>query len=303
MHFEGEMQGSSRKKSGSFLRAKQSVQPMVCPFGNALCVDSAHSAVKKRRNDLNAKNAKYYAKNAIERKMKRLIAHLIYRTLGILLVALTVAPVAAQIVVDQCDTMEFSVTSRPSIDETHFVWAIYNSSPTITDVLDPTTALDPAIMFVDGQYAGRKVKVTGLNPGKYYVRIHVVDEISCTDNIEMYVMEVIETIPEIVLEGDSVCIGEPVVVKIIFTGLGPYTIDYGYGDELTGNVVNMNGVIVDGPEYSLPIIDPLPVGPQTFWVIKVEDDCKAYEYPVVDRPRTGILIYPKPTNSKIYVND
>ncbi len=233
--------------------------------------------------------------------MKKLIYHIICLILGILLVTLTVTPAAAQIVVDQCDTMEFSVVSRPSIDETHFVWAIYNSSDDSTDVLDPAGSLDPVLTFVDGQYAGRTVQVIGLQSGKYYVRIHVWDEVTCTDNIEMYVMEVIETVPEIVLEGDSVCIGEPVIVKIIFTGVGPYTIDYGYGDELTGNVVNMNGVIVDGPEVTIPIMNPLPVGSSTFWVIKVEDDCKAYEYPVDERPRSGIIIYPKPTNSKIYL--
>ena len=238
--------------------------------------------------------------------MKRLIYHIIYLALGILLVTLTVKNSTAQIVVDQCDTMEFSVVSRPSIDETHFVWGIYNASTDPTDILDPAGTLDPALYFVDGMYAsgeGRTVKVTGLGPGKYYVRIHVWDEVNCTDNIEMYVMDVVETIPEIVLEGDSVCIGEPVVVKIIFTGVGPYTIDYGYGDELTGNVVNMNGVIVDGPEYTLPITDPLPVGETTFWVIKVEDDCKAYEFPIDERPNIGVLIYPKPTSSQIYLKE
>ena len=235
--------------------------------------------------------------------MKRLIYHIIRLALGIIPVVLTVAPAMAQIVVDQCDTMEFSVTSRPSIDESHFVWAIYNSSETPTDVLDPTGALDPAITFVDGQYAGRTVEVTGLEPGKYYVRIHVWDEVACTDNVEMYVMDVIETVPEIVLEGDSVCIGEPTSIRIIFTGVGPYEIDYSYGDALTGNVVNMNGVIVDGPEVTIPIMDPLPVGPTTFWIMKVSDDCKVYTYEEDERPSTGILIYPIPKHSRIYLKE
>jgi len=222
---------------------------------------------------------------------------------GILLVMLAVANAGAQIVVEQCDTMEFSVTSRPNIPETNFVWAIYNSSPNPTDVLDPTTSLDPALYFTNGQYEGRKVSVVNLEPGEYYVRIEVWDEISCTNNVEMYVMEVIEKIPEIVLEGDSVCIGDPAVVKIIFTGVGPYTIDYTYGDAITGNVVNMNGVVVDGPEVVIPILDPLPEGETTFWLMSVEDDCRAYEYPIEERPGTGILIYPKPTNSQIYQID
>lgn len=239
--------------------------------------------------------------------MKRLITHIIYLALGILLVVLTVENSTAQIVVDQCDTMEFSVTSRPNIPETHFVWGIYEASPNPTDILDPAGTLDPALYFVDGMYAsgedpnlGRTVKVTGLEPGKYYVRIHVVDEASCTDNIEMHLMEVIETAPQIVLEGDEACIGEPVVVRIIFSGTGPYEVNYSYGDELTGNVVNMNGT-TDGSEIFIPIMSPLPVGETKFWVMEVTDDCKVYTYEEDERPNTGILIFPKPVNSPIYL--
>lgn len=234
--------------------------------------------------------------------MKKLIYHIIVRTLGILLAVLAVAPAMAQIVVNQCDTMEFSVTSRPSIDDTHFVWAIYNSSPNPVNVLDPAGALDPAIAFVDGQYAGRTVQVIGLQPGKYYVRIHVWDEISCTDNVEMYVMEVIETKPEMELFADSVCIGDPATVRIIFTGLGPYTIDYSYGDEITGNVVNMNGV-VEGPEAVIPIQNPLPVGITEFWITQIIDQCTTYIIAPEDVQKAKVLIYPKPSNSRIFVKD
>jgi len=236
--------------------------------------------------------------------MAKRFAHIITTALlGIILVALSVANASAQIVIDECDTMEFEVVSRPSIDESHFVWGIYTASDSAKDVLDPAETLDPALYFVDGQYAGRKVRVAGLEPGKYYVRIHVWDEVTCTDNINMYVMEVLEKIPELELLGDSVCIGDPATVRIIFTGVGPYTIDYTYGDAITGNVVNVNGVIVDGPEVTIPIMEPLPVGETTFWVIKVEDDCKAYEYPVDERPGTGIMIYPKPVKQPIYLKE
>ena len=234
--------------------------------------------------------------------MKKLIYHIIVRTLGILLAVLAVAPAMAQIVVNQCDTMEFSVTSRPSIDDTHFVWAIYNSSPNPVNVLDPAGALDPAIAFVDGQYAGRTVQVIGLEPGKYYVRIHVWDEISCTDTVEMYVMEVLETIPEVELYADSVFIGEPATVKIVFTGLGPYTIFYSYGDEITGNVVNMNGV-VEGPEAVIPIQNPLPVGITEFWITQIIDQCTTYIIAPEEVQKAKVRIYPKPSNSRIFVKD
>ena len=114
-------------------------------------------------------------------------------TLGILLVVLAVHSnvMAQHIQVEQCDTFQFSIVSRPNIDDLNFEWAIYNSSPNPTDVLDDATRLDPVAYFVDGQYLGRTVRVANLPVGTYYVRIHVWDEITCTDNIELYVMEVL----------------------------------------------------------------------------------------------------------------
>ena len=233
--------------------------------------------------------------------MKRKFQHIIILALILLSVFAAVEKSAAKVVVEQCDTMEFSVTSRPNIDDTHFVWGIYNSSDGPTDVLDPAGTLDPAIHFVDGQYAGRSVKVVGVEPGRYYVRIHVWDEISCTDNIEMYVMDVIEVIPEVELYGDSVCVGEAATVRIVFSGVGPYNIEYGFGDENTGNVINLNGTVT-GPEVTIPLTG-LPAGPQTFWIISIEDDCRAYEYPIDERPTVVVIIYPKPRNSQIYLKE
>lgn len=234
--------------------------------------------------------------------MYRLKQHIIHLILGIILVVLAVANATAQIAIQECDTMTFSVSSRPNIPETHFVWGIYNASPTPTDVLDPATTLDPALYFVDGQYAGRTVKVTGLAPGEYYVRIHVWDEVSCTDNIEMYLMEVLESDLDMEVYADSVCIGDPTNVYIRFTGRGPYTVTYTIGDAVTPSVFNLNGDAV-GPEITIPILEPLPEGETTFWVISVDDGCKAYEYPESERPSTGIVIFPKPAQQPIYIKE
>jgi len=229
--------------------------------------------------------------------MKRFIAYIIYLTLGILPVVLTVENSSAQIVVNQCDTMEFSVTSRPSIDDTHFVWAIYTSSPTPKDVLDPAGALDPVLTFANGMYAGRTVKVVGLDPGKYYVRINVWDEITCTDNVEMYLLEVIENLPEAELVGDSVCIGEQAYIKIIFSGTAPFDVKYTFGDGTT--VVNLNGITES--ERTIPI-DPFPVGETKVWIMEVTDNCTVRSYEA-DPQKVGVLIYPKPKNSKIYLKE
>lgn len=231
--------------------------------------------------------------------MKKLITHIIRLTLAFIPLVLTVANASAQIEVNQCDTMEFSVVSRPGIPQTHFVWAIYNSSDSPTDVLDPAGALDPAIHFVGGQYAGSSVLVTGLEVGKYYVRINVWDEISCTDNIEMYVMEVLDTELEAELFGDSLCIGDPAMVKIIFTGIGPYNITYTYGDG--SNVVNLNGI--SEPEYYIPFTElPILTTTTQFWIMEVSNDCKVRSYES-EPQKVGVVIFPKPSNSKIYLKE
>lgn len=221
--------------------------------------------------------------------------------LGIALVLLSVAQASAQIVVEQCDTMEFSVVSRASIPETHYVWAMYNSSTDPVDVLDPATSLDPALFFVDGQYAGSTVQVLGLQAGTYYLRIQVWDEVTCTDNVEMYVIEIIESQLSVDLYADSVCVDEqPPYVRVVFTGKGPYNIEYSTDDGLT--TVNMNGITED--EITIPITDPLPVGETTFWVMSLEDNCRAIEYTLEeDRPSTGIIIYPLPDKQPIYLKD
>ncbi len=224
---------------------------------------------------------------------------------GVVLLLLTVASASAQIIVEQCDTMTFSVDSREYISETRFVWGIYEASELPVDILDTIGLLESDTYFVDGLYAsgvGKTVKVTGLDPGKYYVRIHVWNEEDCTDNVEMYVMEVVESSVDMTLYADSVCIGEATNVYIRLTGYGPYDIYYTVGDEETPSVVNVAGG-VENPEIVIPITQPLPEGETTFWVIKVEDDCKAYEYPIDERPSTGVLIYPKPTKQPIYLKE
>lgn len=245
----------------------------------------------------------------VAKEMTKKIAHNITTAiLGILLVLLTVAQASAQIVVEECDTFTFSVDSREYIHDTRFVWGIYEASNQPVDVLDPNTTLDPDLYFVDGLYAsgiGKTVKVHGLPVGKYYVRIHVWNEEDCTDNVEMYVMEVIESTIEMDISADSVCIGEATNVYIRFTGVGPFDIYYTVGDQETPSVVNLTGK-VKNPEITIPITQALPVGETKFWVMKVTDDCKVYSYEEVapeERPGTGILIYPKPVKQPIYLKD
>ena len=240
--------------------------------------------------------------------MKKKFAHIILTVLsGFILVALTVASASAQkeispgvIEVNQCETIEFSVVEWPG---DRYTWDIYRDSMAAVNFAVTDGDVAPALYFENGMYQGSTVKVKWLDPGRYFVRIMVWDESRCTNNLKLIIVNVIATAPELELVADSVCIGEPTSVRIIFTGIGPYTLDYTYGDAITGNVVNVNGYIVDGPEATIPITQPLPVGETKFWVINIDDGCKAYEYSGDERPGTGILIYPKPARQPIYLKE
>ena len=238
-------------------------------------------------------------------KLKQYIIHII---LVLLLVVLAVAQATAQIVIEECDTMTFSVESREYIHDTRFVWGIYNASDQPVDVLDPNTTLDPDLYFVEGMYAsgvGKTVQVANLPVGKYYVRIHVWNEEDCTDNVEMYVMEVIESSLDMTMYADSVCIGEATNVHIRFIGYGPYEVYFGVGDALNDSYVTVAGGIKD-PEITIPIAEPLPVGENKFWIMKVVGDCKVFSYEELEpeeRPGTGIMIFPKPAQQPIYIKE
>lgn len=231
--------------------------------------------------------------------MKQIFHHIIYATLGILLVLLTVASVVAQKAVPsfevvQCDTLQFEIEEFPG-DE--YTWDLYRDST--GNFAQNQGDMESAIYFENGDYRDvSSVRVLGLPAGNYFLRVMAWDEVACTNNLMVFRMEVIEPPPPEVF-GDSLCIGDVPLVRVIFTGNGPWDFEYAYGDG--ANTVNLVGH-TDDPEITIPILEPLPVGEHTFWIISVED-CVAKEYPISERPSTGILIYPKPTRSKIYVKD
>jgi len=230
--------------------------------------------------------------------MKRFIAHIIYRTLGILLVILTVATASAQrFQVNQCETIEFSVVDVPG---DRYTWALYRDSTVNFAQVDGD--VDPVTYFADNgnppkYYEGSTVYVNWLETGTYMLRVIVYDEENCTNNLKMFIIDVLDNPPEATLEVDSVCIGETAIVKIILTGVGPWDITYTYGDGT--DVINLNGIVED--EYTVPA-PMLPVGKTDFWIMEVSDDCTINSY-VADPTKVGVLIYPKPTSSKIYLKE
>lgn len=236
--------------------------------------------------------------------MKKLIYHIIRFTLGILLVVLTVASATAQtkpvigIEVPACEVMEFSVVQMGA---DRYVWDIYKENLETTNFAQTDGDVDQAVYFENGMDEGHTVKVNWLEPGQYMVKVTAYDEVSCSNNIGLYLVNVVEEKPEASIIGDSLCIDEQAIVKIIFTGTGPWDITYTYGD---GTVfVNLNGIV--DQEYTMLPEDLPPLNESTeIWVMEVVEYngiCKIVNSTESERAR--VVIYPKPTNSKIYLKE
>jgi hypothetical protein len=229
--------------------------------------------------------------------MKKLICNIIYRTLGILLVVLTVVSAMAQksvtkFEVNQCDTIEFSVVDWPG---DRYTWDIYRDST--VNFAKAKGDVEPAAYFVDGMYGGSAVRVVNLESGRYFLRVMVWDEVVCTNNLLIFMLDVLESQPVATLEGDSVCIGETATVKVILTGMGPWDIKYTYGDGT--DIVNLNGITENEFNIPIPLVRP---GKTDFWVMEVVEDngvCRIVNS--TPTQKVGVLIYAKPKNSKIYL--
>ena len=227
--------------------------------------------------------------------MKRLISHMIYKALGILPVILTVATVMAQkpvthIEVDQCESYEFSVVEWPG---DRYTWDLYTELEWDTvNFAKQDGNVDRVPYFEKGMYEGSTVTVNWLEPGRYFLRVMVWDETICTNNLLVFLIDVLEHKPEATVEGSEACYGEPVVFKIVLTGMGPWDLKYTYGDGTA--VINLNGVMENEQTITLP---PLPKGIFDVWVTEIIDQCTEN---LVPSEKGRIVIFPKPTNSKIY---
>lgn len=213
-----------------------------------------------------------------------------------LLMLLTVAPAMAQkeipvqhIVADQCETMEFSVVEWPG---DRYTWDLYTELKWDTvNFAWQKGNIDPVPYFEKGMYEGSTVRVNWLDAGRYFLRVIVWDEEICSNNLIVFLVDVKEHIPEAELTGDSLCYGEPVVFKIVLTGLGPWDLTYTYGDGTA--VVNLNGVVEPVQTISLP---PLPVGTTDVWVKEIIDQCTSN---LIPSEKARVVIYPIPTHTKI----
>jgi len=210
-------------------------------------------------------------------------------------VMLTVATAMAQkpvthIPVDQCESYVFSVDKWPG---DRYTWDLYTELEWDTvNFAQQNGNVTPVPFFEDGNYQGSTVTVNWLEPGRYFLRVMVWDEVSCTNNLLVFSVTVKESIPTATIEGSESCYGDPVVFKIILTGRGPWDLVYTYGDGTA--VVNLIGAVEPEQTRTLPA---LPAGIFDVWVTEIIDQCSSN---LISSDKGRVVIFPKPTNSNIY---
>lgn len=231
--------------------------------------------------------------------MNHWIRHIIVRLAGIVFLAvLALTAVKAQkpvphIEIPQCYSYTFSVVEWPG---DRYTWDLYRDS-TVNFAWEKGD-VDPAAYFENQMYEGSSVTVNWLDTGRYFLRVMVWDEVNCTNNLLVFSIDVLPNLPTVVLEGDSVCQDEIAYVKVVFTGMAPWSAKYTFDD---GNVVlNLNGETDE--EFFVPM-QGLPVGTREYWVMEVTDQCTVNSYPVPNPEKARVVIFPRPVSKKIYLNE
>ncbi len=219
-------------------------------------------------------------------------------------VLLSVMLAAAQkpvqhIVMDQCESYIFGAVEMPG---DRYTWHLYHELDwDEVNFAQDAPNVDPTPYFDDGNYQTDanhpSVKVSGLEPGDYFLKLVVWDEVECTNNLVVFRITVEEKLPTVVLEEQEGCYGDVVEMKFILTGTGPWKLFYSYSDGVAS--VNLNGTTED-PEFfwTIPPTDP---GEIEVWVTAIIDQCTSNFFGAGEEPRGRVIINPLPKSSDIYV--
>ncbi len=204
-----------------------------------------------------------------------------------LLAVLPVTSVMAQVTtVYPGETLDLSIDPQP--EGSTYIWDIY-CDMTVNFAQTPGNCSGGEYQFADGINDQADVQVVFNTPGEYMIKIEVWDPVACTNNMEFLRVDVEEALPEVVLKGDSVCIGDPALLTFNFTGEAPWSGTYTDG-------TNTWAFNTSDSTYEV-IIPTNAVGVTEYWVIELTD---AYGTNTVPSEKTEIEVYPKPNMSRIY---
>lgn len=218
----------------------------------------------------------------------------------LLLLLLALAPARAQIpmnytIVYVGETTTLSVDSVPY--ET-YKWDLYNDSTVNFAVVDGTAVADGVADFVNGDTVGESVQLKWNTAGIYFWKVTGYDVSGCTNNLRMGIIRVLENPPTatLVMEPDSVCIGEWAELEITFTGTAPWRFTLQMEDPL-GNLSYQDYTgITDAQNPMLVAVNPVVTTKYT--VIDLVDLYSAQRDP---SNTVELTIHPLPVSSPIYL--
>ena len=206
-----------------------------------------------------------------------------------MLVAIAVAPAMAQVEVYQGDTLDLVIEELPA--GSTYDWEVY-CDWSVDLAQNPGNCTGGEYWFIDGIDHQDSVQVVFETAGQYLVKIEAWDPVACTNNMEVYAIIVHEALPEVVLQGDSVCIGDPAAITFNFAGEAPWS------GELT-NGTDTIPFTSDTSTYEM-IFPTNAVGTTEYWVTELTDNNGTNDE---DSEKTEIEVYPEPDISRIYLKE
>ncbi len=184
------------------------------------------------------------------------------------------------------ETVNLAIEPEP--EGSTIKWDVY-CDMTVNFAQTPGNCSSGEYDFVDGIDNQEVVDLVFNTPGEYMIKIEVWDPVMCTNNMEFLRLDVIESLPEVVLEGDSVCVGDPAVLTFNFTGTAPWSGTYTDG-------TNSWTFTSDDSEKKLNI-PTYEAGTTNYWVTELTDANGTNNEP---SESTEITVYPTPDMSRIY---
>lgn len=150
--------------------------------------------------------------------------HIKRLALALLPVMLTVAFATAQtFTVYQGATTELEVEQKGNDT---YTWDLYNTADNVNFATDGPNILPGEADFIGGN-TGPKVTVQWLQAGTYFFRVMAVDEVACTNNLRVGMIEVLASRPtaDIELSPNEICISEPATITVNLTGHPAWSFD------------------------------------------------------------------------------
>ncbi len=223
--------------------------------------------------------------------MKIKVSHIVRYSAFVALLLLALAPVMAQNIARVGETTIISIELGPG--ETA-AWELYTvpADPDFNFATEPGETSPSYADFVGGT-TSTTVSILWKQPGIYFIKVTAVDAAGCTNNLRMYRMEVLPSLPTAVwIPPTDICVGETATLTVELTGTGPWSVTF------TDGTTTRTVTDIQTSPHEIPI-DPGPKATTEYTITNVTDKWGTNNYPV-DPPKAVQVVNPKPNSSPIY---